>query len=140
MNETIRSIKHVGDRQDTLDFTEEPASQNEVSESRGDDVPLTKMHDLVEDNHGNTNVFAKAVKEMITINIIRSENYNGEESMKKLEQLEKVSDHDLGLKYAKRQTLQTGQSGKALKKVEELRSKDNSFDEDVQLLIRMLES
>ena len=28
----------------------------------------------------------------------------------------------------------------AVKKVEELRSKDNSFDEDVQLLIRMLES
>ena len=28
----------------------------------------------------------------------------------------------------------------AVKKVEELRNKDNSFDEDVQLLIRMLES
>ena len=123
MNETIRSIKFLGEKLDTMEFTEEPESQKELSETPRDEIPHTKLYDIVEnDQVKNKNVFAKAVKEMITINIIRSDNFNSEDSKRKLDQLERVNDEQLGFKLEKRQTLQADQIGKLNKKALEYRN------------------
>ena len=53
------------------------------------------------------------------------------------QQLKQLKEYEIGRRFGNRDHTTVIH---AVKKVEELRDKDNSFDEDVQLLIRMLES
>jgi len=105
MNQTIRSIKHVGQKLDTIErsFTEEGESQKDILETPENEIPHTKMQEIVAtDKLEGKNIFALAVKEMITINVIRADNFNNEDSKRMLDQLEKVSDQQLGFQYAKK--------------------------------------
>ena len=125
MNETIRSIKHVGEKLDNIEreFTEEAESQKEILETSEKEIPHTKMQEIVPTSQlEGKNIFALAVKEMITINIIKADNFNNEDSKRKLDQLEKVSDQQLGLQYARKQSLSCSQTGKLTKQAEEFRN------------------
>ena len=105
MNETIRSIKHVGEKLDNIErsFTEDAESQKDVLETSEKEIPHTKMQEIVPIGQlEGKNIFALAVKEMITINIIRADNFNNDDSKRKLDQLEKVDDQQLGLQYARK--------------------------------------
>ena len=103
MNQTIRSIKHVGQKLDTIErsFTEEGESQKDILETPERENPHTKMQEiLATDKLEGKNVFALAVKQMFTINVIRADNFSNDDSKRMLDQLEK--NQQLGLQYAKK--------------------------------------